>query len=160
MQIPILIFLAIVIIIFNIYTYLFEKKIKKLESDIMNLFKRRTSQITWIYQTTKDDLVKANEIFAEFFELKRKEFWQDSFNIPLKEKLLTYKKIHHEINFIFSTCEKHQKIFINPIYLYFKDSVVERSWEIWEKIGLYNNINKTFQKYRKISKLTIVWLFY
>jgi hypothetical protein len=38
------------------------------------LFKRRNNEVTGIYEVAKDDLVRAKEIFKEYFNLKRREF--------------------------------------------------------------------------------------
>jgi hypothetical protein len=124
------------------------------------LFKRRNSQMVWIYQTVRDDLVKWDEIFKEFFELKRREFWENGFDINLENKLLTYKKIHNEINFIFKTCEKRRSIQINPIYSYLKDLVYDKSEQIWNRMYLYEEIKKKYDNYKFFSHITLIGYMY
>lgn len=135
-------------------------KVWILENQIISLFKSRTSEIVWIYETSKKDLVKSKEIFSEFFELKRREFAEDSFNVGLEEKFPTYREIHNEINFIFTVCEKHRKIQINPIYLYLKENIWEKSKKIWEKLSIYNEIKVKLDKLKHIANFTIIGLFY
>jgi hypothetical protein len=160
MSLILIIIAVFFILIFNTFVYLFWKKINSLEWVIIELFKKRNNQVIWIYETTKDDLVRAKDVFSEFFELKRREIWEDSFDTQLDIKLVTYKKIHNEINFIFETCEKHRKIQINPIYSYFKEWIYGKSKLIWEKVKLYNKVKKKFNRYKIISHLTLVWYFY
>lgn len=112
--------------------------------------------MVWIYQTTKNDLVKSKEIFETFFDLKRREFAEDS----LENKLVTYSKIHNEINFIFKTCERHRKIQLNPIYIFLRDWIIEKSQEIWKNMKLYEGIKEKHEKYKNIAKFTLVWNFY
>jgi hypothetical protein len=158
-----LIIVAIVIILviaFNLFVYLLWKKVIKLEKVIIGLHKSKNSQIVWVYQVAKDDLVKWNEIFKEFFELKRRDFWEEGFYTRLGDKLLIYKKIHNEINFIFKICEKHKNIQISPIYIYFKNLIYKKDKEIWEKMSLYEDIIKKYDNYRIISYFTIIGYFY
>jgi hypothetical protein len=156
----IIITIIIFIAIFNLFVYFVWKKIIRLEKIVIDLFKSRNNQVVWIYQVARDDLVRWNEIFKEFFELKRRDFWEDSFNTRLEDKLLTYKKIHNEINFIFKTCEKRRSIQTNPIYLYLKDLTYSKSQEIWEKMNLYEDIIKKYNNYKSISHFTIIGYLY
>jgi len=149
----------IIIIFLNFFVYFLWKKLNKLENNIIWLFKRRNNQVISIYQVSKNYITKSKETFEQFFELKRKDFWENSFNIELKDKLNTYKKIHNEINFIFKICEQHKNIYINPKYLYLKDSILDKSDDIWKKLELYNKIKSEFDLYKKISNLTIIWIF-
>jgi DNA polymerase III delta prime subunit len=105
-------------------------------------------------------LVRAKEIFKEYFNLKRREFWEDSFDASLEQRILTYKQMHNEINFIFETCEKHNNLQKNPIYSYLKEWIYNKSGEIWKNMRFYETINKKFLKYKFFSKFTIVGLFY
>lgn len=149
----------IFIISFNIFIYLLWNKINKLEKIIIDLFKKRNNQIITIYWITKNTLVKHNEIFENFLELKNKDFWEDSYNTWLEHKFNLYKKIHNELNFIFKICEKHRKISDNARYVYIKDSILEKSEELWDKIQIYKNITKNYKFLIKISKIMIVWFF-
>ncbi len=159
MQFYIIVICLTIIVIFNIFVYILWKKVSKLEYNIIRLFKKRNNQVVSIYQITKWYLSRIDEIYKEFFDLKRKDFWENSFNIWLNDKIITYKKIHNEIDFIFKVCEQNKKIYLNAKYLYFKDSILDKSNEIWNKLEIYNKIKKEYQVYKKISNLTILWLF-
>lgn len=158
MWIYIIIFIITIISIFNLLIYFLSLKINELERSIILLFKKRNNQVVSVYQVTKTELNRANEVYKEFFELKRKDFLDNNLKIGLKEKLITYKKIHSEIDFIFKTCEKNKKLIINPKYLYLKDSILDKSNEIWIKFELYNKIKIKYSLYKKISNLTLIWI--
>lgn len=159
MNLYIIISVIWLIIIYNIFVFLLNKKIKKLEFKIIDLFKKRNNQITTIYWLSKNDLVKKEEIFKEFFELKRKDFSENYYNLDLEDKIDIYKKIHNEINFIFNVCEKHKKISINPNYVYIKESVLEKSSLIWKNMQKYKDIKTKYLFLKKISYFTIIWIF-
>ncbi len=151
--------IIVLIIIFNLFVLVLNSKIEDLEKTIIWLFKKRNNQVVSIYQVSKNYLTKPEEIFESFFELKRKDFWENSFNIELKDKLNTYKKIHNEINFIFKVCEQHKNIYVNSKYLYLKDSILDKSDEIWKKLEIYNKIKKEYNFYKKLANITIIWIF-
>ncbi|NVP17633.1 hypothetical protein HUU51_02845 [Candidatus Gracilibacteria bacterium] len=131
-----------------------------MENNIIELFKKRNNQVISIYQVSKNYINKSDEIFKEFFELKRKDFGENSFKIGLKDKINTYKKIHNEIDFIFNICEKNKKLTINPRYLYLKDSILEKSSKIGNRIEIYNKIKKEYKLYKKIANFSIIGFFY
>lgn len=151
--------LLLIIIWLNIFVFLLSIKIKYLENHIIDIFKKRNNQIVSIYQISKNYLTKHDEIFKHFLDLKRKDSLENNINIDFKNKLIIYKEIHNEINFIFKICEQNKKININSKYLYIKDSVLDKSNEIWKNIKIYNKIKKEYDSLKKISKLTILWLF-
>jgi hypothetical protein len=148
-----------IIISFNIFVNLLWKKLNKLESIIIDIFKKRNNQITTIYWISKNTLVKQDEIFETFFKLKRQSFWEDSYKTTFNNKIHLYKKIHYEINFIIKICEKHKNIMDNPVYIYIKDSILDKSSNIWTNIKQYTVIEKQYKMLSKISKFTIIWLF-
>lgn len=157
---PFIVIFLIILVFYNIFVYHLSSKIIFLENNIIELFKKRNNQVISIYQVSKNYINKSDEIFKEFFELKRKDFWENSFKIWLKDKINTYKKIHNEIDFIFNICEKNKKLTINPRYLYLKDSILEKSSKIWNRIEIYNKIKKEYKLYKKIANFSIIWFFY
>lgn len=157
---PFIVIFLIILVFYNIFVYHLSSKIFFLENNIIELFKKRNNQVISIYQVSKNYINKSDEIFKEFFELKRKDFWENSFKIWLKDKINTYKKIHNEIDFIFNICEKNKKLTINPRYLYLKDSILEKSSKIWNRIEIYNKIKKEYKLYKKIANFSIIWFFY
>jgi len=150
--------LIFLIITLNLFTYVLWIKLDLHEKNIISIFNKRNNQVVSIFQISKLYLTKTDEIFNEFFNLKRKDFWENSFNTSLSNKLNTYKKIHNEIDFIFKVCEKNNKIQLNPIFLYLKDSILDKSNDIWKNLKLFNNIKKEYGLYKKLSKFTILWL--
>ena len=160
MGIIIIISIIILIILYNIFVYFLWTKIEFLEENIIDIFKKRNNQVISIYQISKNYINKSDEIFKEFFDLKRKDFWENSFKIWLKDKINTYKKIHNEIDFIFKVCEKNKNLTINSRYLYLKDSILEKSSLIWERMDIYNKIKKEYKIYKRISNITILWIFF
>jgi len=49
-----------------------------------------------IYQISKNYITKHDEVFKNFFELKRKDFLDNNININFENKLVIYKEIHNE----------------------------------------------------------------
>ena len=151
--------ILIVILLLNLFVFLLWQKIDKLENLIIDLFKKRNNQVNTIYWISWDTLVKKDEIFKNFFELKRKDFWENYWKISLEAKIDIYKKIHNEINFIFKTCEKHPKISVNHFYLYIKDSILEKSDKIWTYFDMYKKIKSKYSFFKWLANLTIIWIF-
>lgn len=96
----------------------------------MILFNKRNNKIISIYNISEKYLTKHNEVFEEFLRLKRKDFSENLYGLNLDEKIITYRNIHNEINFIFKVCEKHNKINKNAIYNYTKEQILDRSLEL------------------------------
>ena len=155
----IIIWVILIILTLNIFVFLLSNKIQKLERLIIDLFNKRNNQVTTLYWISWDTLNKKEEIFKTFFELKRKDFWENNWKIELEAKMNIYKKIHNEINFIFSVCEKHPKISVNPFYGYIKDSILEKSSEIWKYYQLYKKIKIKYMFFKTIANITIIWIF-
>lgn len=160
MWIIIIISIIIFIIFYNIFVYFLWSKIDFLEENIIGIFKRRNNQVMSIYQISKNYINKSDEIFKDFFELKRKDFSENSFKTWLKDKINTYKKIHNEIDFIFKVCEKNNNLTLNSRYLYLKDSILDKSSMIWKRMEIYNRIRNEYKLYKKIANFTILWIFF
>jgi len=155
----ILISLLILFIFFILYIFILMKKINKLEKIILIKFKEKNNQITSLYECTKPYLNKHNEIFKEALILKQKDFSENLFFNNLLEKSKTYKLIHNEFNFIFRVCNKHPKINKDSKFLLIKDTVIDKSNELWKKLILYKQITDTYNKYITIKNITIIWIF-
>ncbi|MDD3794239.1 MAG: hypothetical protein PHI37_05470 [Candidatus Gracilibacteria bacterium] len=150
-------FILVIILGLNIFVYLLSNKIKILEENIINIFKKRNNQIVSIYQISKKYINKPDEVFKTFFDLKRKDFIDN--NINFDNKLLIYKEIHNEINFIFKICEQNKKLTLDEKYLYIKDSIFDKSNDIGKNIELYYKIKKEFNNYKKLSNITFLGIF-
>lgn len=153
-------FIITIFIIINIFTLLLKLKIDKLEEKIILSFKTRNNQIPFLYNLTKWQITKQDEVFKTIMELKQSDFSEDSFDVGLNKKLRTYELIHKETNFIFKVCEKHEKFTKNELYNYIKDSKLEKSLIIWENIDLYKKIIKKFNVFLTICNITLIWFLF
>lgn len=146
-----------ILVLFNIFLILFDKKLKKLENQIILLFERRTNLVPSLYEITKDYLSKHNEVFYQILNLRKIEFsnYEDSFI----ERINNEVQIHHELNFIFKVIAKHPKIQKEWKYLLIKDLFLENSLEIWNKVELYKNIIKKLNFLLNFKNITIIWIF-
>ncbi len=150
--------IILIILLLNIFVFFLRKKIEKLENKIILLLKKRNYQIISIYSISKDILNRHNEIFSDFLELKRRDFFENTYNLDLRSKAITNQMLHNEIGFIFKICDKNKRFYKNEVYNYIKDSIIEKSYEIWEYYYVYNNISKKYNILSKISRLTIIWI--
>ena len=57
-----------------VFLYIFHKKLEKLETQIVTLFRARTDTIPGIYEVSKEHLTKHEDIFREALRLKKVEF--------------------------------------------------------------------------------------
>lgn len=149
----------LLIILVNLITFFISKKITNLEKIIIDLFKKRNNQVLTIYSISWNTLNKKEEIFKNFFELKRRDFWESYSELNLENRIEIYKKIHNEINFIFEVCEKHPKISVDPFYIYIKESILEKSEEIWIYYNLHKKLKNIFRISKIFANITIIWLF-
>jgi hypothetical protein len=127
---------------FNIFIYLLDKKIKKLEKIILKLFEDRSNLIPSLYEVTKKYLSKHDEVFSEILKLRKKYLSKsdESFQKQVNDEIY----IHHELNFIFKVANKHQKIQKDSKFLLVRDLFLENSFEIGKKMNLYKEIVKKF----------------
>jgi hypothetical protein len=68
-------FLAFILVLFNIFLFILGKKLKKLEYKIRASFKQRTNLLPAIYEVSKPSLIKHDEIFKEILILRKNEFF-------------------------------------------------------------------------------------
>ena len=150
--------IAILLILFYIFLYLFSWKIDNLEEDILVDFSIRNNQIPSVFEVTKAYLTKHKDIFSHILALRAKDFWENSYHTNLINKNHTHKLIHNELNFIFRVCNKHQKLNKNPRFLYIRDNVIEKSYTIWNQLNLYKKLVKSFNAMILFKNLTIIGL--
>lgn len=151
------------IIFFSIITIIIIKlfvkiKVKKLQKKIIDLLKKRNNQIYSIFIIWKNDIIKSEEVFSWFIEIYNKELWNEDF-WSFDDKIKTNTLIHKEIDFIFKICEKHISIIKNEKYNYIKDSILNKSYDIWEYIKYNKKIKQIYKKVDLISKIFIIWFF-
>jgi len=151
-----LLFLFLLFILFLIFVKI---RINKLENKITSLFIKRTCSITSLYEISKDYIVKHKEVFKEYLNLKKIEFSLNSKkNIKFYKIIELESRIHHEINFIFKICNTQQKLLKNWKFLYIRDILLKKSFDLWEKVKIYKRMVKIFNKLIKIKNITILWL--
>jgi hypothetical protein len=160
MWITILIIVVWLIIIYNVFVYNYSLRLVEMEAYIMNVSKKRSAEVVWIYQTAKDDLMKEDQVFEGFFNLKKRDFQWDCISQSLEEKLNIYKRIQDEIDFIFTICEKHIKIIENPFYTYFKESVLKKTKLLNKDIKKYEKVKEKFLTHKNIANFTLIWYLY
>lgn len=145
-------------ILYIIYVYIFDKKLKKLRKIIIQLLYKRTDLVPVLYEISKWYLYKSKEVFNNIIELRKNEFFiQDSdFSEIIKNELA----IHHELDFIFKVISKNPKILKNYKFLYIKDLFLENSKNIWKYVELYKKMSKRYNIQLKFKNLTILWIFF
>jgi len=119
---------VILIISFNIFIILLDKKIKELEKIIIDLFDKRSDLIPSLYEITKKYLTKHDEVFSEILKLRKLKFLnsKNDFTQIIQNEL----NIHHELNFIFKLSNKHPKIQKNEKFLLIRDLFLENASNI------------------------------
>lgn len=160
MSFYIIIFVLIIFLLFIWFIYLLEYKIKTLEHKIKALFSKRTWLISSLYELTKNDLVRHDEIFINIIKYKKIELSQLEYNDSFINLINTEILIHNELNFIFKVCNKHQRLTKKWNFIYIRELFIEKSREIWNNIDIYKNITKRFNKLIWIKNITIVWLLF
>ena len=153
----ILYIILLIIFFYSIFLMILKSKIILLEKDIIKYFYLRNNLIPSIYEVTKNKFVKHNDIFNEILKLKKidfleKKIWTNIYNI-----IHTQKLIHNELDFIFKITNKHLKLNKNNKFLYIKDTLIEKSNEIWTKMKLYKIITKKLNFLIFIKNITIIW---
>ncbi len=150
--------LSILIFSYGVFLFILNKKIFKLEKSIINKFSSRTNAIPWLYEVTKNYFKKHNEVFKNIVELKKEEFTKIDNNSNFLNILQTEALIHKELNFIFKVCRKNYSLEKNHKFLYVREIIINKSFEIWNKVSLYKNIIKTYNRLINIKNYTIIWL--
>ncbi len=157
MWIIIWIIIFILCVIFNLFLITFDKKLKKLEKQIILLFEKRTHLVPSLYEITKKYLNKHEEVFQEIIHLRKIEFsnYNDSFLQRVKNETL----IHHELNFIFKVANQHPKIQKDEKFLLIRDLFLDNSYEIGKKVEMYKKVITLLNKLIIFKNFTVIWIF-
>lgn len=151
--------IIILFLMFFLFLYFFDKKIHKLETKIETIFQSKNNLIPALFEITKNDLVKHDEIFHELLILKKLNFSEHNFYENIHQTIHTQQRIHREMDFIFRVCHKHQKLIKNYRFYYIKELLFQRITYLWDTIELYKKMTKKYNFYLKINNFTIIWLF-
>ena len=145
-------------LIFILFIYIIKIKIEKLEKKIENIFQKKNNLIPALFETTKKDLVKHDQIFHEILKLKKLDFSAQSLSNYLHHTINTQQKIHKEMDFIFRVCHKHKKLIKDYKFYYIKELIFQRVEELGENIDLYKKIIKKYNRLILIKNITLVWI--
>jgi len=149
--------LWIILIWFYIFLYFLDIKVKKLEKRIKQLFISRSDAIPGIFEISKKYLGRHSEIFKESIRLRKLELSMNNSNSKFYEIIETEGLLHHELNFIFKACNKHAWLIEDAKFNYIKEVIIDKSWEIWEKMNMYKSIVEKLNKLIKIKNLSILY---
>jgi len=154
-----LIFIIILIIfIYNYFIININKKLIKLENEIIIKFNKRNYLIPSLHDITKEYINKHSEVFNEILSLRIYSL-ENLNNNNFYDVINNEVKIHKELNFIFKLVNHNNKIQKNEKYLLIQDLFIDFSQEIWEKMSLYKKSVHAFNKILKFKNLTIIWIF-
>lgn len=154
-------FLIATIIVFSYIFFIifFRIKLNKIEKNLQETIDKRNNKIFSLNYITKNILNKHDEVFKEFFKLKKKDFSENTLKFYFENKLNTYKNLQKEIDFIFKICEAKVELTKNWKYNYIKNEILKESLEIWKSYDFYKKISEKYDFHHKISKIFIIWLF-
>ena len=140
-----------------LYFYLFQKKLQKKESDIIESFLDRTDSIIGIYEITKLYLAKHVEIFDWVLNLRKKEFNLKELSQNIEAFYELEGLIHHELNFIFQVCNTHPKLQKDKRFLYMRDIILTKSSLIWKNIIDYNKYIEVYNTMIRYKNYSVIW---
>jgi len=149
-----LITIIVLIIIYFIRLSFIRKNIEKLEQEITTNFNARTNLIPAIFEVTQNTFSKHNEIFSEILKYRKKELYKyyvkeytDNIENEFIKLIHIEELIHHELNFIFKVANKHQKLAKKWNFIYLRDLLIKKSYNLWllleeykHKVALYNTL--------------------
>ena len=158
MYIYIIIWVISLITLYWVILLLLKIKVESFERQISSTFRERNNLIPSIFEVSKNKVVKHNEIFAETLKLRKVDFVENSLWIPLPDIIRTQTLIHNELNFIFRICNKHNKLLKEGTFIYIRDLIIDKSFDIWSKLELYKKIVRQYNKLITIKQISVIWL--
>lgn len=150
---------ATISIIYCLFLFIFEIQLQKLWQKIYYLFQKRIQLIPSLYEVSKNDIIKSEEIFSHIFELNIENFWNSDTHKIFVKNLNTQQKIHKEFDFIFRVCMKHPKLIKNYKFYYIKEEIFKTTIEISDYLEIYKKMVKKFNIFRSFKFLTLIWIF-
>jgi len=144
---------------FYVFVYIVHLKVEKLEKRIKQLFVSRSDAIPGIFEISKKYLTRHGDIFKESIRLRKTELALNYGNTPFYKIIETEWLLHHELNFIFTACNKHASLTEDAKFNYIKEVIIDKSGEIWKKMWLYKNIAEKLNTLIKIKNFTLIGFF-
>ncbi len=157
MWIIIWIIIFTIFVIFNLFLTSFDKKLKRLEKQIILLFEKRTHLVPSLFEITKKYMSKHEEVFEEIIHLRKIEF--SNYNESFLQRIQNETLIHHELNFIFKVAIKHPKIQKDEKFLLIRDLFLDNSYEIGKKVDIYKKVIILLNKLVIFKNFTLIWIF-
>ena len=145
------------LIIFNIFLFVFWYKINHLESKIMFLFEKRLWIIPSLYEISKEHIVRHSNEFNDVMMLYKIEATIHDKDIDFADRIHTQSLIHHELDFIYKIINKHNKLLHDHKFVYLRDITMDNSFKISKLLSIYKNILKSFNSLVKINNLFLIW---
>lgn len=158
MYLYIIIWILILTSLYWIMLFLLERKITSFEKEINNVFGQRSNLIPSIFEVSKHSIVKHKEIFEEILKLRKINFAENNIWTSLPQFLKTQTLIHSELNFIFRICNKHNKLLKDGKFIYIRDLIIDKSFDIWTRLELYKKIVRQYNKLIIIKQVSIIGL--
>jgi len=112
----------------------------------------------WCY-SSKKYLTRHGDVFKESIRLRKTELALNYWNTPFYKIIETEWLLHHELNFIFTACNKHVPLTEDAKFNYIKEVIIDKSGEIWNKMWLYKNIAQKLNTLIKIKNITLIGFF-
>ena len=159
MLIYLIIFALVLFLVLNLFLLFLKIRIDSLESKIKYYFKNRSSSIPSLFEVSKNYLNKHDDIFKEILRLRSIEFCENNIEVSLADLIDIELLIHHELNFIFKVCNKHSSLLKDWKFIYLRDIIIEKSYNVWKSLDIYKLILKKYNYFVRIKNLTILWLF-
>jgi len=159
-MIPISIIVWIILICcyvsFIVFIYLLYRKINLFEQKIYQLFQKRLDHVPWLYEVSQETIQKPEEIFQEVLLLRKQIFGVQKRNAPFLEIIHTQSRIHNELNFIFKICNTHQKLIKKGNFIYLRDLIIDKSYQISEMIEVHKIIVWKYNLLIKMKNMTLI----
>lgn len=158
------IFISIWIIVtlltcFYIFLYYMKYKISLLEEKTLSSFKIKNNLMPGIYELSKNHIQKHDAVFSNIMKMRKIDFSSNLYTDDFYKIIYQQQVIHKEINFIFMLCTKHRKLIQNEKFLYIREQIVNKSYEIWNYIEVYRRLCKIFNKLLHIKNFTLIGIF-
>lgn len=162
-------FIIFILIIFVVFIYWLNNiriNLNKKEEEIRSNFTARTNMIPAIFEITKNDFTKHDEIFKDILKYRKQELYRyyiqeetDNIDNDFVKLIHLEELIHNELNFIFKVANKHPKLQKKWNFIYLRDLMIQKSYKLWKLLSDYKQKIKIYNKLINIKNFTILWIF-